>query len=447
MLAWANNAMYDASTAGAVGAALVTTLTSSDWQTIMLVNGAGSHLVAVNGADNGILYNEGGAARLILGDGVVANTWKNLDPKKATSVTTHQRRLWASELNSTVAWYLPPDSIYGIFTAFDFGPQFYRGGYLAFLATWTMDDGNGAEDHLVAVSSTGIAVVYSGTDPSNATTWGLVGAFYIGSPLTGRKTYTKVGGDLYIVTQQGIVSMSGLLTSTKVNPGAATFVSDKIQSYISDLTTTYAAEIDWQLMFVPKLNMLICNVSTGTRYSNLQLVANQITGAWADFDGIDAANWTLYNNTLYFGDYNGRVHQFWTGFKDGSAADGSGGVDVDAQAQQAYSYLGNLGVQKQVGMYRPNFITEGTLAYNSAVQYDFARLPIATPSGVPALTGALWNTALWNQSVWTGGESPNRFWVQAVGIGVAASLCIRGRASASALWVSTDYSYVSGSLL
>ena len=79
------------------------------------------------------------------------------------------------------------------------------------MTTWTIDDGNGAEDHLVVVSSTGQAAVYAGIDPTDPATWSLVGVYNIGAPVKGRRGYTKVGGDLYILTQQGIVSMASML--------------------------------------------------------------------------------------------------------------------------------------------------------------------------------------------------------------------------------------------
>ena len=127
----------------------------------------------------------------MLGDGITAYSWKNLDPKDAIQLTFHQHRLWAVEVDSARGYYLPADAIYGEMSAFDFGPLFSKGGYLSFLATWTMDDGNGAEDHLVAVSSTGYAAVYSGIDPNDPNNWKLVGVYYTGAPVKGVEVTLK----------------------------------------------------------------------------------------------------------------------------------------------------------------------------------------------------------------------------------------------------------------
>ena len=159
LFAWAGTSMWDVTTRGAVGTADITGLTNARWNWVNLTNSAGNNLIAVNGFDNGIIYKAAGLARITAGDGIVANTWAGLNPAVAIQLTVHQSRLWAVEKDSSAGWYLPPDAIQGTFVKFDFGPLFSKGGFLEFLTTWTLDDGNGAEDHLIAVSSEGEAVV------------------------------------------------------------------------------------------------------------------------------------------------------------------------------------------------------------------------------------------------------------------------------------------------
>lgn len=450
LFAWTGTTLWDVSTRGAPpGSASITGLTNAFWQTIGMTNAAGAHLIAVNGADNGIVYSSTGFNRLVVGDGIAAYTWKNLDPKNAIQVTIHQHRLWAVEKNSARGYYLPGDAIYGVMSVFDFGPLFSQGGYLAFLTTWTVDDGNGAEDHLVAVSSTGYAAVYAGIDPNSADTWKLVGVYNTGAPVKGRRSYAKVGGDLFILTQQGIVSMAGLVTSTTVNGVKQSFPSDKIQYLMSELIGNYSDLANWQLNYTPKINMLICNVPVTVPGGNIQLVSNQITNAWAQFAGMDAAVWTTFSDQPFFGTYDGRVCIAWEGFLDNVNSDGvTGGTSVVAIGQQAYSYLNAIGVQKQVGMYRPRFIVGQHVPFNSAILYDFATQDLPIPDGeAPGPGGARWNAAFWGQALWYGGVTQQRGWIQASGMGVAASIAIAAASNEEALWVSTDYSYRVGSLL
>lgn len=449
LFAWAAADMWDVTTRGAtLTVPGVTSLTNAYWQTVGMTNTAGAHLLAVNGADDGIVYNSAGYHRLVLGDGITAYTWKNLDPKDAIQLTFHQHRLWAVEVDSARGYYLPADAIYGEMSAFDFGPLFSKGGYLSFLATWTIDDGSGAEDHLVAVSSTGYAAVYSGIDPNDPANWKLVGVYYTGAPVKGRRSYAKVGGDLFILTQQGVVSMAGLVTSTTINAVKQSFPSDKIQFLMSELIGDYGDLSNWQLSYTPKINMLICNVPVTVPGGNIQLVSNQITNAWAQFTNMDAATWTTFNDQPFFGTYDGRVCIAWEGYLDGADTAGQGGTSIIAIAQQAYSYLNSLGTQKQVGMYRPSFIVGQDVVFNTAIVYDFATQDLAPPEGQDAgPSAARWDAALWDSALWYGGVKPQRNWVQAQGMGVAASIAIAAASNEAALWVSTDYSYRLGGLL
>lgn len=585
--AWSASGMYDITSGGAVGAAIVTGLLTSTWQTVAMTNSAGAHLIAVSGLDDGIIYNLSGVARLTLGDGITTNTWKNISPQSAVQATVHQGRLWVVEKNSARGWYLPVGQIFGIFLSFDFGPLFSRGGFLQYLFTWTLDDGNGAEDHLVAVSSEGEVVAYAGTDPNTVATWGLVGVYYAGAPVSGRRSFTKLGGDMALITQRGVVSLTNLLASTKVNQEQSIIKSSKIQFLISEATTSYSDLAGWQLVYIPTYNMLLLNIPSVVAAGNFQFAANEVMPAepWTQFVGMDASCWLVYDNKLYFGDYLGNVYEAWVGNADnvrlplvldvnpdftggitnwsangqaslsagtntlvvtqaitGLAARGlqdivgdysnqvlrltatyrniSGatgayvravvqgagtilatlpvnlttnfvtnsidflcttatlriqasvvdggtitagpqvefdsvtltiapiGTDIDVECQQAYSYLGALSMQKQVGMFRPNFVLNKPVSYGAAIVYDFeVDATTSAPASAIAPSGSLWDAARWDTALWGGGLNTDRVWRQASGIGVAASLLFVAQTDADLVWISTDYSYKVGTLL
>jgi hypothetical protein len=443
--AWAGTDFYNITTTGAVGAPVYTGLADNvPWQHVQLVNAAGAHLIAVNGANEGIIVSSGIPARITAGDGIAPNTWAGLDPSNAVQVTVHQHRLWAVEKNTANGWFLPPDAIQGTFQKVDFGPLFSRGGFLLYLATWTMDDGNGAEDHLVAMSSEGQAAVFAGSDPEDDTKWALVGVYYMGQPVAGRRSYSKVGGDLIVLTQQGAASMSETLVSTKVENNASKLKSDKIQYLISTVTSQYGSEFGWQLVYLPELNMLMINVPTPVVTGNLQLASNQLINSWTEFTNMDAASWFPRPQNPLFGDYAGNVWLAWFGESDGVQLDGSGGSGVLGVAQQAYSYYGSPAMQKQIGMYRPNLIVTVPVRFKSNIVYDFIDVPIVVPDAIPNTEGSLWDVGLWNTATWGGGTEVQRAWVQALGMGNAASLQLVLRSTGEVLWVATDYSYVSG---
>lgn len=443
--AWSQTAMYDITTRAAVSAGIVTGLTNALWESVVLTNAVGSNLICVNGVDNGIIYKSSGVARITAGDGIVVNTWAGLSPVNAVQLTVHQRRLWAVEKNSSRGWYLPPDAIQGTFVSFDFGPQFKLGGYLQYLATWTLDDGNGAEDHLLAMSSRGEAVVYSGTDPAVTTgsfPWSLVGVYYVGAPVSGRRSFTKAGGDLLVLTQRGLVSMTSELISTRVESNEVPVTSRKIQSLIADLTAAYSTLSGWQVVYFATANMVLVSVPSITAGGNIQLAINAITQAWTVFSGMDSACWATHNNLLYFGSYSGKVYQAWSGFLDGVLLDNTGGTGVSAYAQQAYSYFGGHANQLQIGMYRPTFVATGNFTYSANILYNFEQSATLTPANPVVNAGNLWGTGIWNAAKWLGGHQVFQTWLQAQGLGVAASLQLATLSTVEVLWVSTDYTLV-----
>lgn len=447
LFGWAVTSMFDCSTSGAVGAALVTGLTNAEWWWVNFGNIAGPWLLAVNGFDNAIIYGTGGVARLSLGDGITANTWKNLDPKNAVHVTVHQGRIWAVEKNSTFGWYLPTDVIYGILNRYDFGPFFPNGGNLDTLSTWTIDQGDGATDCLVAVSTNGDVVIYEGTDVESDSLWQLKGVYYIGAPIEGRRYTEKVAGDLYILTVTGVVSLATIFTSSQVSVSSETVYSKKIQNLLSDATSEVGDLPNWELRYFPGINQLYINIPTVTSEGSSQLLANTIINAWTVFTGYKASCFCNYLDLPFYGGPAGTVFKGWFGFLDEVAQDGSGGTTVRTSVQQAYSYLKAPAIQKQVGMYRPNFLVQAALTYSSLISYDFAVPNIIDPSGGAATAGSLWGVALWNQGRWFGGIFTQRDWSSAEGIGVAASLNMKTVSQADITWVSTDYTYKNGGIL
>lgn len=439
--AWSGTGMYDISSRGVAGAALLSGLSNARWEHTQVTNAAGSNLICVNGVDNAIIYKSGGVARITAGDGITLNTWAGISPVNVVQVCMHQHRLWAVEKNSTAAWYLPIDAVQGTFVKYDFGALFTQGGKIQYLATWTLDDGSGAQDNLVIVSTEGEVVVFAGTNPNDSTKWNLRGQYFIGTPVAGFRGYTKSAGDLLILTHQGIVSMTSLLVSTKVQERASSITSTKIQFLISELVSSYSTLQGWEVIYNPKINMLLIAVPLVVSGSNLQLVSNQIINAWSQFYGMDAASWGMYETDMYFGDYSGRVLKAWTGNSDDVKLDNTGGTGVTAYAQQAYSYLGTGPTQKQVGLYRPTFVTGDVISYAAAIVYDYQTTDMPAPDTghIGIATGALWNTGLWNSGIWGGGTRIKQEWSSAEGVGFAVSLKLAVQAATEVLWVSTDY--------
>jgi hypothetical protein len=178
-----SSAIYDATTAGAVGAAAVSSLTSGQWSHTMFATAGGNFLVACNGADDVRNYD---------GSSWTTPSITGVTSANLIQVAVHMSRLWFVEKNTLKVWYLSTNAISGSATSIDFGSLSRLGGHLVGMTSWSRDGGAGIDDIAVFVTSRGEVHVYEGADPSSTTTWSRVGTFKIAEPI-GRRCFIKAG--------------------------------------------------------------------------------------------------------------------------------------------------------------------------------------------------------------------------------------------------------------
>jgi hypothetical protein len=53
------------------------------------------------------------------------------------------------------------------------------------MADWSIDAGIGIDDYAAFISDQGEVALYKGSDPTSATTWALVGTFWVGARSAG----------------------------------------------------------------------------------------------------------------------------------------------------------------------------------------------------------------------------------------------------------------------
>lgn len=441
-----DDGIYDISDGGEiVPANILLATTVSAFQHTILGNAAGVHLIAFNGTDNGIWYDGTTLTELVAGDGIVSGTWSGVDPQDLIHCTVHQKRLWAVQVDSTLGWYLPPEQIYGVAESFDFGGVFTRGGYLQAITTWTHDGGDGMDDYLIAISSAGQIAVYRGISPDSATTWSLVGVYFVGATFT-RRCFVKYGGDVVFITQYGVLSMSGILKSQDGSV-LSTALSRKVQSLFSEVAREGAYRSGWDIILYPSANLLIVNVPGLQLDQNLQIALNTLIGSWTIFSGMKAYCWATDNDNLFFGG-EGYVYLGWTGYTDSVEVDGTGGEDIIASVQQAFDYFGSPGQLKHYKMIRPTFITTGQFDYSVGINVDFTFDNSETPGSMGTSSVGIWDDSTWStEYVWAGGFVNNKFWSSVVDIGFAASIRLTVRSSVELIWTSTDWLYEKGGVI
>jgi len=404
------SSIYAVTSAGTVGAAAVSSLTSAQWQSCNFSTSGGNFLFAVNGADaprhfNGTTW----ATPTITGIGTPANL---------ITVVPHKRRLWMTEYGTTKGWYLGTEAIAGAATAFDFGPLFSRGGPLWTIGTLMgTDTGQGPDDLLVAISSEGQAAVYSGTDPATADTWALVGVYDMPRPLS-RRCLAEIGGDLAVITDQGIVSMRQIIRGGDEMAINTAYTAGIRDAFVS-ATERWGGNYGWEFTPYPSGRMAILNVPESSTRSS-QYVMNLLTGAWCKFTGQYAACFRVLEDKIYFGG-DGIVYR-------GNSGESDAGSAINWQVQWAFNAFGKPGIQKHFKLVRPLIETTGSVTPRIKVNVDY---DVSDPTGASSYSAgskAKWNQVKWNEFVWNGAYQAKNKRFNVGGSGTVGAVNIKGTA-------------------
>lgn len=403
-----DDSIFDVSAGGPVGAAVLGSLGNARFQHVMFSNTGGTYLVAVNGADGVVTYD--------------GTTWTTQTITGATAsdffqVASWKNRLWFAEQGSTSVWYLGTAAISGAATELILGGVWRHGGTIARIIATSYDTtASGAQDYIGFLSTNGELALYQGTDPSNASTFGLVGVYLMGAPIGDRCSYQS-GGDTVVITNDGALS---LLEMMRVGDRAAApraSITDRIGVVFAQDVALHKLNYGWQIIGYPARHMALLNVPTSATTAQ-QWVMNTITGAWCRFTGHDAACWSLYNNDLYFGGLAaGVVYRADTGLSDDGAA-------IPWALKTAYQDCGAKGALKKFTMLQPVVVTNSGTTFGVGVDVDYGDAVI--DSTFSFQTGAgLWDVALWDLAVW-GGLEMVRDWIAVANIGRVASVMMRG---------------------
>lgn len=427
MFAANNNAIYDVSAGGAIGASVASGFTNNQWQYTNIGSAGGQFLFACNGANTAQTYNGTVWAASTLTGPTLANlVWCN----------THQRRMWVGEKESLVAYYGGIDSIAGAFTAFPLYGIANKGGYIMGMGTWSRDSGAGSNDYAVFVTSEGQAIIYEGTDPSASATWSLVGVFDIGKPI-GRRFFTKIGSDLLMITQDGFV-LASVIVATDSATIADTAISAQIRGAVNAAVRDYGSNFGWQPIIYPQGRMILFNIPVDGSTSH-QYVFNSITKAPCRFKGMNAQCWAVFNKELYFGGKDGKIYKADTGTSDN-------GGNIIFDCVPAFSYFGSRNGLKKFNLCQPLFESDSLIApaIDLCVDYKILQneaLAVTIPS-----TAGLWDTALWDVGTWGGDADIYKAWRSLRGsVGYCAALRMRVQSNAvTASWLATQFIYENG---
>ena len=403
LFAASGTGIYDVTTAGAVGAADVSSLTNARFIHTMYSATSGDYLVVCNGADSVRNYN--------------GSTWSTPTITGVTSanliyVTDHKGRLWFIEANSFSLWYLATNAISGAATEFPVGSQLKRGGTLVAASSWSRDAGDGQDDLFVIASTEGEILVYAGTNP--ASDYVLVGRFETARPI-GARCLQKHGAELIIQTTEGPVACSELMTETDIEKmDFAELVRSDFKAEALSLSGTFG----WQTHLYTKRGWLMFNVPTtfgGETFRQYCLNEN----AWFRLREMPAVCWGELSGELYFGAADGVVY-----LADDPSADGDNGDEIIGRCLWAWSRLGYAG-EKKAMMARPHMFADAqpNIYLQMMTNYE-VKQPTAQPTVSDQTTGVAWDSddAIWDEAPWAGTIGNYSSWVGLEGIGTVMAL-------------------------
>lgn len=311
---------YIAAASGALAAssAAVSGLRGAEWSTTHISTAGGDYLVGVNGIDHGVVTSGLAWQRYYYGATGTGHRMHGVPTTKLSQVWNFKERLFFIEKGTLNAWYLPVKSIADTdsarITKLPLGALFEKGGNLLFGATYSMDGGDGPDDYCVFATDRGEIAVYGGIDPGSAAgsnPWRLEGRFEIAPPLNPRSHF-RLGGDLAILTADGIVSLTEISRSDRV--AAA---SRALTRPIGDAWRRAVQGSGHPLPVALWREKALLLVGVAPQDSVLTAYAmNAETGAWCKFTGWDLRCACVSGGRLFFGTDDGRVMEAERGGQD-----------------------------------------------------------------------------------------------------------------------------------
>lgn len=409
--------IFDVTDPAKVGSAVFTGAAFSRWQHLNMATSGGPSLLGFNGVDVPFRFNGATFAPLTLtagaGDPIV-------NPSLVIQGCTYATRLFLVSVGSTALLYTAPDTFQGPVGRLEVGASFPRGGAVRAVERWTHDAGQGPDDYLVVLSSEGDIVVYAGTNPSDAAAWNLVGTYQTARPI-GRRCMARLGGDVAVLTVDGVKKMSRIITQDSgVNEKKDPFYN--VNPALRDAAIRSSDRGGWGLFTHRDRSMFLVNaprVASGTADQYLMNIGTQ---AWSRWTGLGASCWASFDGKLYFGTTAGRVMQAETGFGDGA-------VPTFCPLVTGFTAAGSAGAVKQAKLIRAILLANVDVSPLVGVCTDYR---IALPGAGPLPEQqdiARFDYARFDLSRWASGRfgAPHQDWASAEGVGFAfaAALALR----------------------
>lgn len=347
------------------------------WQYCSFTDGGGNvNTILTNGVDNvQRVYDNAGTLTMVS----AYNSATSLN-----SPCAYKNRMYFA-VNDTLTYkYSGIQEIAGNLKTEDLSSIFKQGGRIVNIAVWTQNAGTGMANLICFFTSEGEVAVYNGLSPE-ADDWELVGVFRISKPI-GLNCTCQLGGDIIVITQDGFLPLSEVLSQDRANKVE---ISDKINPIVEGKNFNAI----WGIYWYSKRGWLIINApSKDTGYSHEQIVLVRNTGGWCRFTGWDAFSFATLNDNLYF--CNG------TGIYQADIGTSDNGKKITYYLQKAYSQL-DIPEVKQVLLVKERNTTLGQETIGTRIGVDFKLEDSHSRLVQLEGTQTKWDVAIWDESFWS----------------------------------------------
>jgi len=364
------------------------------------------------------------------------------NPEDLVQVTEWGGNICFVERNTATIWYLDPLAISGDIADFNVGSLFIEGGHLAQLASWSVDAGDGMDDKLVAISGSGDVLVYQGQFGQSV---GLAGRWQVGTVPEGRRIMSDFGGDVLILTQNGIVRLSELVSGL-ITEDPTKYTTSNIGYFVRREMEQNVGLYGWQIAKSTKNGIVVVSVPRSDLQASqpyVQFVMDINTQAWTMFRNLNMRCMKEAEGEFYFGTDDGRV-MLMTGTVDNGTLAGLSSVGIEFSLLTHYTSLGAPANWKQVQFVRPWWLGDADPAYLTKTFYDFN---LGSIESSPIFTGvgvALWDAALWDLDEWA--VTAQNYWetIGSKNMGRHVALAIKGETAVNTTYLGCDLMVTQG---
>lgn len=438
--------IYNVTTAGAVGSAVVSGLTSARWNGQMVSASGGNFLFCFNGVDAPRTF-DGTTWALWGGTGVTGGVaWGG----------SFKGRLFLGNTGRLSFFYGGAGAIAGAFTEFPLQGIASMGGGVCAMATLAAEGGNGPQDLIAFLTTEGECIVYGGTDPSSASTWGLVGRWRLPRPLASpHRSLAPYGADVLVATEIGVMPLSAFRGGADVSVleerrGTTRKIRPTWQDYVTQRGT---ASSSWGVTPLTRLGLVVMNIPwSATATQQVVLSEGDALSRWTN---VPAACWIeALGGRAFFGDATsgGTVYLYGEDVSDA-------GNGINSEAVSTFALLGQAGRIKRVQLVQPvmrdasaatigvNVLTDWqvptSLADAAGASYPSPPIPVSPLGNV-----LVWGVGLWGGAVWGGANTAITLpWrgVRSLGQAMAVRMTIVSGTSRPA-WMGSNLTYDTGGI-